>query len=89
MRKFLFSFLAVLAFSGLFGLQSAFSRNCPTPTESFNCSGGTFYGTPEEIECWRNQLDAFICGASDCGVSWDFYDTNDEFTSFVYACSVE
>jgi hypothetical protein len=90
MRKYLFSFVAVLAFTGLFGLQSAFSRNCSTPTESFTCSGGTFYGTQAEINCWLSQLTAFICGGSDCGVSWTFHSTEGDYSFHTYTCpSVE
>lgn len=88
MRKFLFSFLAVLAFSGLFGLQSAFSQDCSFPTESFACSGGYFYGTTQEIDCWLNQLNEGICGLAGCGTMWDFHNIdNDIIISLAVSCN--
>jgi hypothetical protein len=86
MRKFLFSFVAVLAFAGLFGLQGALSQGCPTPTQGFNCSGGYFYGTAADIECWLLQLEQFICGPAACNATWRFEDTEGNKSFFVYAC---
>jgi hypothetical protein len=82
MRKFLFSFVAVLAFAGLFGLQGAQS-SCGLGGGSFNCSGGTFWGTVAEINCWLQQLDDGICGSAECGTEWIFLTIPDEFESRV------
>jgi hypothetical protein len=74
MRKFLFSFVAVLAFSGLFGLQSASSQGC-IGTESLACSGGgPFYGFHEDIFCWTHYLWTGGCGGSPAGTQWTFID---------------
>ena len=90
MRKFLFSFLSVLAITGLIGLQSAFSQSCPAPTESFDCSGGFFYGTQQEIHCWMNQLNDGICALSDCDTVCDFYNIElDIVVTFYLGCNPE
>jgi hypothetical protein len=91
MRKFLFSFVAVLAFMGLFGLQAALS--CDPPGESFNCSGGgPFYGTSEEILCWLSQLDDGIwgiCGLSPCGTEWTFVSIDNGSTITFKNCEIQ
>jgi hypothetical protein len=76
MRKFLFSFMAVIAFTGLFGLQGALSQNCDPQGNGgpFNCSGGVFWGLQSEVTCWISQLKDGVCGLSDCGTVWHFFD---------------
>ncbi len=72
MKKYLISFVAVLAFTGLFGLQSATSQSC-VGTESFACSGGgPFYGFGEDIFCWAHYLWTGGCGGSASGTTWTF-----------------
>ena len=78
MRKFLFSFVAVLAFAGLFGLQGAQS-SCGSGGGPFNCSGGgPFYGLKNDITCWISQLENGLCANAECATMWEFYsiDTN-------------
>ena len=78
MRKFLFSFVAVLAFAGLFGLQGALS-SCGSGGGSFNCSGGgPFYGTNTNIDCWKSQLEQGVCGLTPCGTFFEFWSIDDD-----------
>ena len=86
MRKFLFSFVAVLAFAGLFGLQGAQSSNC-TNNGPFNCSGGgPFWGTSEDIDCWTSLLMGGICGLSPCGTEWIFEDIGGGTVTYRIEC---
>jgi hypothetical protein len=76
MRKFLFSFVAVLAFAGLFGLQGALSQSCTgNPGEGLICSGGgPFYGFSEDIFCWKHYLFTGGCAGSPAGTEFIFHD---------------
>jgi hypothetical protein len=91
MRKFLFSFVTVLAFTGLFGLQGALSQTCDPQGNGgpFNCSGGTFYGTEINIYCWLSQLRGGVCGLAECGTTWIFKSIPDEYQLAVHrACEI-
>ena len=76
MRKFLFSFVAVLAFTGLFGLQGALSQGCTgNPGEGLICSGGgPFYGFSEDIFCWKHYILTGGCAGSPVGTEFIFID---------------
>jgi hypothetical protein len=72
MKKYLFSLMAIMVFTVLFGSNS--SKGCDPVTEQLNCSRGYFFGFGNEIDCWISSLMQGRCGLSACGTTWTFED---------------
>jgi len=83
MKKFLFSCFTILLMSGFVGGLDA-NAVCTDHGTGLGCSGGTFYGTGDEIACWMRRLIEGICAGSPAGTEWIFHDVNGGTSTFEY-----